>query len=167
MTHTSVISVVLWDYCVCFGAFNIRHPVWPRWPCHDWSSPGLCPSSTHTLLLTLPLIYNHLEDLSASEALLMTLPLSAPITPSSQTESFTELSWASRYLSHLKFKQWTRAVRFASLSKTSYVGLTMSRQILTIFKAPLSDISNEWILNQMTPVNTNSNSVLHTARRFV
>lgn len=72
-----IISDVSWDHGGCFRLFNCRHPAWPRWPCHSWSSPGLSPITSPTLSWSTPFILNHLGDLcAASEA-----DGSAPVCP--------------------------------------------------------------------------------------
>lgn len=78
------------------------------------------------------------------------------------------LSLASRYLNHLKFKQWARAAYLASLSQTLSMGLTMSRQmghLLNVFRAQLSDICIE-ILNQMTPCCLNKVATAETTENY-
>lgn len=130
--HTSSPPDEFWDPCGCFGPLT---PPGPRWPSRGWSSPGPCPSTTHSLLLT-PL---DPQPSGGSLCLWGTPDGSAPVCPrhSQQTESFTEHPQASQYLNHLKFKQWAQAVQLASLSETHSVGLTMSRQmghILNVLK---------------------------------
>lgn len=103
--------------------------------------PGLPVPVALTIYCSLPLMHNHLEDLpAASEALLRALPLSAPIAPSRQTKSFTELSRASQYLSHLKFKQWAQAVQSESLSETRSVTWNNVKADVTHFEQS----SSEW-----------------------
>lgn len=96
-----------------------------------------------TLHCSLPLIHNHLEDLSAvSEALLMALPLSGPLSQRSRLRSFLNFYrpvsisfiW-NLNTDHKLFSWW-------AYQKPSELGLAMSK--------PMGHILSSFILNLMT-----------------
>ena len=122
MMHTGITGSVsgLWTSHILHG---------PRWSRLCWSSPGLCPSSTHTILLS-PL---YPQPSGRSFCCLQGTPddsaLVCPPVTQQQSESFTGLSQSTQYLSHLKFKHWAQAVELASLSRILIEDLTMSTEM--------------------------------------